>query len=104
MINKINQNLSWKNINLIKSYSLYKDLTDFWYNLYKTGYFKNVKFNFENGFLSIDIIENPIIEKILISGVKNKNLLGNLNKTVKKIEKYPYTEEKIEQQKNIILI
>jgi len=71
--------------------------------LYKTGYFKNVKFNFENGFLSIDIIENPIIEKILISGVKNKTLLGNLNKTVKKIEKYPYTEEKIEQQKNIIL-
>ena len=47
--------------------------------LYKTNYFKDIKISQENKVLKITIIENPIIQSIKISGIKNKEELLELN-------------------------
>ena len=69
-------------------------------NLFQTDYFKDLKINFESGNLKISVIENPIIQEIKIIGVKNKSILRELEKITRNIEKYPFTESKIINQKN----
>ena len=70
--------------------------------LFETNYFKNLKINFENGIISIVVIENPIIQSIQINGVKKKSLLDELEKITKKTEKYPFIESNILEQKNLL--
>ena len=70
--------------------------------LFETNYFKNLKINFENGILSIEVIENPIIQSIKITGIKKKSLLDELEKITKKTEKYPFIESNILEQKNLL--
>ena len=70
--------------------------------LFETNYFKNLKINFENGIISIEVIENPIIQSIQIKGVKKKSLLDELEKITKKTEKYPFIESNILEQKNLL--
>ena len=48
-------------------------------NLYNTNFFNNINLSIENQVLKIDIIENPIIEDVEITGVKNKKLLETIN-------------------------
>ncbi len=43
--------------------------------LYETNFFEDIKINFENNIITISIIENPIIEKINLVGIKKKNFL-----------------------------
>ena len=45
--------------------------------LYDTNFFKDIELSLKNNSLTIDVIENPIIEKINITGIK-KNLLQKL--------------------------
>ena len=68
--------------------------------LFETKNFKNLKVNFENGIIFIEVIENPIIQSIQINGVK-KSLLDELEKITKKTEKYPFIESNILEQKFI---
>ena len=42
--------------------------------LYKTDFFSDIKIDLDDGILKINVVENPIIEKININGIK-KNLL-----------------------------
>ena len=42
--------------------------------LYYTDYFKNVKIYIKNNVVNIIVEENPIIQSIIIKGVKNNNL------------------------------
>lgn len=69
-------------------------------NLFETNYFKNLKINFKDGIVLIDVIENPIIERITINGVKNRSILKELEKITRKSEKYPFIESNIIKQKN----
>ena len=71
-------------------------------NLYNTNYFKNVSMSFKNNSLEIKVEENPIIQNIIIKGVKNKTILESLN-ILTKNEKYPYLKNKIIDQKNLLL-
>ena len=64
-------------------------------NLFETNYFKNLKINFKDGIVLIDVIENPIIERITINGVKNRSILKELEKITRKSEKYPFIESNI---------
>ena len=41
-------------------------------NLYETNFFEDVKISFEKDTLTIELIENPIIEELNITGVKKK--------------------------------
>ena len=43
--------------------------------LYETNFFEDIKINFDNDVIIIKVIENPIIEKINVIGVKKKNFL-----------------------------
>ena len=80
-----------------------EDLNNTFKKLYDTDYFKNIKINFNKGIVIIEVEENPLIQSIIINGIKNKSILKELNKITKKIEKYPYLENKIEDQKNLLI-
>jgi len=69
-------------------------------NLFDTDYFKDLKINFNSGILIITVVENPIIQEIIINGVKNKSILKELQKITRKTEKYPFIESNIVNQKN----
>jgi len=71
--------------------------------LFETDYFKDVKINFNNGYLKIVVIENPLIQSIKIEGIKNQSIVDDLLKITKKIEKYPFLENKINDQKNTLI-
>jgi len=70
--------------------------------LFETNYFKNLKINLKDGIVFIEVIENPIIQKIQINGVEKKSLLNELEKITKKSEKYPFIETNIFDQKNLL--
>ena len=71
--------------------------------LFETDYFKDVKISMNKGNVEIDVIENPLIQSIKIEGIKNKSVVDDLSKVTKKIEKYPYLENKINDQKNVLI-
>ncbi len=71
--------------------------------LYETNYFKDVKIIINNDLLEISVIENPLIQSVKIEGIKNQSILDDLSKITKKIEKYPYLENKINDQKNTLI-
>ena len=62
-------------INEVKLNNIVKDL-------YDTDFFKDISVNFDNQILSIKVLENPIIEDLEISGIKNKNLLKLINDNI----------------------
>ena len=68
--------------------------------LFSTNYFKDLKINYKSGILEIIVEENPIIQEIIIEGVKNKSILRELEKITRKTEKYPFIESNIINQKN----
>ena len=53
-------------------------INDILKNLYKTNFFKDVKISFNNNVLLIDVVENPIIEKIEYRGIKANKILDAL--------------------------
>ena len=71
--------------------------------LYKTNYFKDIKFISNANELIIEIIENPIIQTIEIKGIKNKSILKQLRDITKKSEKYPFLESNIKKERNLLL-
>ena len=51
-------------------------------NLYETNFFENISVNFENHELLITVKENPVINKILINGVKSKTMMETITKNM----------------------
>ena len=50
--------------------------------LYKSGFFKDVSVKIKNNNLTINVLENPIIQTVFIEGIKKKkNRKGNLRFT-----------------------
>ena len=70
--------------------------------LYYTDYFKNVQISFEKNVVKINVVENPIIQKIIINGVKERNLNKIIDDVTSKINKYPLIESKINDQVNLL--
>ena len=83
---------------VIKSTNLNKALKD----LYMTDYFKNVSIKSDNGIVVIKVDENPIIQSVKLNGVDNNRIREKLREVTIKIEKYPFVENKINNQ--VILI
>ena len=75
-------------------------------NLYYTDYFKKVELLNENETVFIIIEENPIIQSVDIEGIKENNIYDKVKEVTNKIEKYPFVENKINEQivllKNIL--
>ena len=43
-------------------------------DLYDTNFFKDIKLEFENSVLNINVIENPTIQNLIIRNIKSKDL------------------------------
>ncbi len=55
------------------------DLNNLLKKLYDSSFFKDVKISLDNNKLKIDVIENPIIENIEITGIKNKDFIKKIS-------------------------
>ena len=75
-------------------------------NLYYTDYFKNVELSVTDKTVIIKVTENPIIQSIIIEGIKRDSVYGKIKEITSKSEKYPFKENKINEQiiylKNIL--
>ena len=71
--------------------------------LYETNYFKDIEFITVDDTLEIKIIENPIIQSVVINGIKNKSIEKQIIDVTKKSEKYPYLKSKVQEEKNFLL-
>ena len=48
--------------------------------LYESNFFSDIKINLKDNILKIDLVENPIIEDIEFTGVKNKTFIKEITK------------------------
>ena len=83
-----------------------KKLNEALKDLYYTDYFKDVKITSVNQVIKINVVENPIIQKITIKGIKKNKINDKISEISSKLEKYPFVENKINEQvlllKNIL--
>ena len=77
-------------------------LNDSLKKLYKTNFFKDIKISFEDGFLKISVVENPIIENIELTGIKNKTIIKRLNEGITLKNRMSFTENQLEKDINFI--
>ncbi len=108
IILKGNERLSYETVIMFSNLDINSDIDQNQLNevikkLYQTNYFKDVKIFSDNKNLIIEVIENPIIQSIKITGVKNKELLKRLNDITKKSEKYPFLLNNVNKEKNFLL-
>ena len=82
------------------------DLNEALKKLYYTDYFKQVEIFLDNQIVTINVTENPIIQNIKIEGIGRDSIYKKINEITSKIEKYPFVENKINEQitllKNIL--
>ncbi len=102
-----NKRISNETIQVLGEISLNDDLTEEDLNislkkLYETNFFKDLKISLENNILKIDIIENPIIEDIQISGIKNKTLLSFIKDSMNLKNRKSFTDKDLDQDINRI--
>ncbi len=77
-------------------------------NLYETEFFEKINIGVKNNILIIKVLENPIVQSIEITGVKNKTVLELLRDNLSLKEKNPFVENKVRRDeiklKNILKI
>jgi len=93
--------ISLGQINIKEDYSK-EQLNIILKRLYDTNFFSDVSLSIENGLLNIKIIENPIIEDIQITGIKNKKLLEDINENLSLQNRMSFTENLLEKDISII--
>jgi len=69
-----------------------EDLNEVLKNLYQSGFFSEVTLSIDNNTLLISVIENPIIQNLIINGVKNKDVKDKLFEIISLKENNPYTD------------
>ena len=111
MINKIevsgNKRISDETILVLGSIQNNQNFNDEQLNetlksLYDSNFFSDININLNNGLLSISVIENPIIEDIAITGVKNKNFLKVLSENITLKNRMSFTENQLQKDINIL--
>ncbi len=70
--------------------------------LYETNFFEDIDISFMNNKLSINLIENPIIEKLEITGVKKKSFLELIQKNIYLKERVSFNEFYLNKDVNLI--
>ncbi len=117
IINKIeiegNNRISNSNIILFGKINLNEDydnnkINGILKNLYETDFFEKINISIKNNVLKIKVQENPIIQTIEITGVKNKSVLELLRDNLNLKEKNPFVENKVRRDeiklKNILKV
>ena len=81
-----------ENINKIKLNQILKDL-------YDTDFFKNIKINFEENILYIELVENPIIENINYNGIKANKILDAIKEDALTKSRYSFNDLVLKKEK-----
>jgi len=71
--------------------------------LYKSGFFKDVTIKIENNNLTIDVLENPIIQTVLIEGIKRKKTEESLYEILSLKNRSSYSSTLIKKDESAIL-
>ena len=92
-----NQRISSETINIFTSISINENLDSNKINqilkeIYETGFFQDVKVQFNNGILKIVVIENPIVQNIIYEGIKSQTMLETIKKDLKLKERSSFNE------------
>ena len=80
-----------------------KQLNDSLKELYETNFFKDVKFDITNQILTINVIEYPIIQEIIIKGIKANKTIKKIKENLQLKEKNPFIESLVQNDVNRIL-
>ena len=72
-------------------------------NLYKSGFFKDVSVNIENNSLTINVLENPIIQTVFINGIKRKKTEEELYEVLSLKNRSSYNSFLLKKDENAIL-
>jgi outer membrane protein insertion porin family len=78
-------------------------INDILKKLYKSGYFKDVSIKIENNNLTINVLENPIIQTVFINGVKRKKTEESLYAILSLKNRSSYNLVNIKKDENSIL-
>ena len=79
------------------------DLNNILKDLYKTDFFKKIEIEIQNNNLNIIVVENPIIQNLVVNGVKSNKYNELIRENVVIKEKSSFIESKATPQfKNII--
>ena len=70
--------------------------------LFKTQFFKDLSITIDNGILKINLIENPIIEDIQISGVKKNSVVEILLEKISLQNRKSFTDYSLQNDINLI--
>ncbi len=71
-------------------------------NLYETNFFKDVNITFDKNKLTINLIENPIIEELELTGIKKKSFLSFIKEKMYLKERVSFNEFYLERDINSI--
>ena len=78
------------------------DLNNVLKKLYDTNFFEDVKISFIDNELKINLIENPIIELIEITGIKNKDFVKKISETINLKDRMSFSELILKKDIDII--
>ena len=79
-----------------------EDLNNSLKSLYETNFFSDIDISLIDGVLTIKIVENPIIEDIEITGIKNKEFLKNVVEVIGSKNRKSFTEDQLKKDINLI--
>ena len=72
-------------------------LNDVLKKLYETNFFNDIQISAENGVLSISLKENPIIEDLEITGIKNKTFKKKITESIILKNRISFTENHLKR-------
>lgn len=79
------------------------DLNNSLKKLYDTNFFKDIILEVENNILNIKVVELPVIQEIIIRGIKSQSTIKELKDQISLKDKNPFDENKISKDINTIL-
>ena len=71
-------------------------------DLFDSGFFDDVSLDINNGKLNISVVENPIIEEIIITGTKEKNLIDLILENIILKTRKSFSENLLQKDKILI--
>ena len=70
--------------------------------LYDTNFFSNINISFNNNLLRLDVIENPIIEDIEITGIKKKSFVEIISEEMTLKNRMSFTEMQFKKDLDLV--
>ena len=112
IVNKIkiegNVRISSETINIFSQVSVGDDLglieiDSILKKIYSSGFFEDVKINFQDNLLTIKVVENPIIQNITYDGIKAQKVKDVITKNLNLKDRYSFNETLLLEDKNQII-